>query len=85
MPTFRFDVQGGSDVLAVDLPSIAAAKCEAARYAGRLLCEAADSFWSAPVFTVTVSDESGLTLFVLTVSGVGAPAIAVVQKVQAQP
>ena len=81
MPIFHFVVQDGSEAVALELPNIAAAKCEAARYAGRLLCDAADTFWGNAEFAMTVTDEIGLVLFSLTMSGIDAPVIAVVQKI----
>ena len=75
MARFYFQVEGPQDDLGMDLPSIAAAKCHAARYAGALLCDAADSFWASAELTMKVTDETGLTLFTLTVTGTDAPAI----------
>lgn len=75
MPRFFFQVEGPPDDLGMELPTLAAAKCEAVRYAGRLICEEAESFWNTADFTMTVTDENSLTLFSLTLSGTEAPAI----------
>ena len=75
MPRFYFHVEGSPDNLGLELPSIAQAKCEAARYAGHLLCDAADSFWETAELTMRVANESGLVLFTVTISGTDAPAI----------
>ena len=63
--------------MVMDLPSLAVAKCEAVRYAGRLICEQANSFWDKGDFTMSVTDETGLILFSLVLSGVDAPIIRV--------
>lgn len=83
MPKFYFHVEGFADDLGVDLPSIDAAKCEAARYAGRLLCDEAVTFWGMGEMSLTVTDERGLSLFVLSISGTEAPAIRIVPVVPA--
>lgn len=75
MPRYYFQVEGPPDDLGAELPDLAAAKCEAVRYAGRLICEEADKFWDTADFTMTVTDENGLVLFSLTLSGTEAPAI----------
>lgn len=75
VPRFFFHVEGSPDNLGLELPSIAQAKCEAARYAGHLLCDAADSFWTKAEFNMQVTNETGLVLFTITISGTDAPAI----------
>lgn len=81
MPRFFFHVEDGPDDLGVELPSLADAKCEAARYAGKLLSDAAESFWIAAQINMTVTNEIGLALFVVNISGTDAPSILVVPKV----
>jgi Domain of unknown function (DUF6894) len=71
MGRYYFNVDDGSnirDTLGMDLPALAAAKCEAVRYASRLICDDAEHFWDAGVFQMTVSDEKGLTIFALTLT-----------------
>jgi hypothetical protein len=80
VPKFFFHLEGSPDDLGIELPSLAAAKCEAARYAGRLLCDDADKFWSSAQFDLTVSDEQGLSLFSISIHGVEAPVIRVAPK-----
>jgi hypothetical protein len=75
VPRFFFHVEGSPDNLGLELPSIAQAKCEAARYAGHLLCDAADSFWATAEFNMQVANETGLVLFTITISGTDAPVI----------
>ena len=75
MPRFYFHVEGRPDEEGTELPSVPAAKCEAVRYAGRLICDEAERFWDSAEFGLIVTDEKGLILFSLTLSGTEAPAI----------
>ena len=75
MPIFVFHVESHSTEERVDLPSVATAKCEAVRYAGKLICDEAEKFWDSAEFNMTVSDESGLSLFTLDFRGLESPAI----------
>ena len=80
MPRFYFHIDDGSEIigdLSMDLSSVAAAKCEALRYASRLICDDAERFWDAGELQMTVADAKGLTLFslALTLSAVDAPSI----------
>ncbi len=73
---FFFHVDGGPpDELGSVHSSTMRAKCEAARYAGQLLCDTADTCWETASFNMTVTDEKGLALFMLSISGFDAPAI----------
>jgi hypothetical protein len=83
MSRFYFQVEGAPDDVGMELPNVGAAKCEAVRYAGRLICEQANSFWDKGDFTMTVRDERGLTLFLLVLSGVDAPVIQVEPQISA--
>lgn len=83
MPRFYVRVEGTPDDLGMDLPSLAAAKCAAVRYAGRLICEQANNFWDKGDFAMSVTDETGLILFSLVLTGVDAPAIRVDPQVRA--
>lgn len=76
MPRFTFNVAGGP-ASEVELPSLADAKCEAVRFAGRMICDRADSFWDAKEFQLTVSDDTGLVLFTLNLIATPAPAMPV--------
>lgn len=60
---------------ALDFANIAAAKCQAAVYAGQLLCDAKEHFWDTADFELTVTDENGLILFAMRIVGTEAPAI----------
>ena len=85
MPRYYFHIEDSSnvpDTLGMDLPSLAAAKCEAVRYASKLICDEAQGFWDAGEFQMTVADEKGLTLFSinLTLTAVDAPSIQMGQR-----
>lgn len=75
MSRFYFHVDGRPDDLGVDLSDVAAAKCEAVRYAGNVICEGADRFCDSGDFSMSVTNESGLILFTLSLAGTDAPVI----------
>jgi hypothetical protein len=76
MPRFIFNVEGHGAPVAIDLNSIDAAKCEALRHASALVCADAAKFWDSRQFSMTVTDQKGLVLFSLFLTGVEAPAIS---------
>jgi D-lyxose ketol-isomerase len=57
------------------LDTLAEAKCEAVKFAGKCICDQATTFWDVGDFTLTVTNERGLTLFTLRLYGTDAPAI----------
>lgn len=75
MPRFHFRLAYAKDETGMDLADLTEAKCEALRYAMRLLCEAPNAFCDSPEFTMTVTDENGLVLFTLALVGTDAPVI----------
>jgi hypothetical protein len=75
MPQFHFHTPDLRDDDGHILPSMDVAKCEAIKLAGRTICEHADSFWDQGEWAMTVTDESGLTLFHLQIVGTESPAI----------
>jgi hypothetical protein len=46
-----------------------------------LLCDAAETFWEGTGINLTVSDDRGMTLFALSISGTDAPVIRVFPKI----
>lgn len=71
MPRFHFHVQDGQyfpDIDGTDLEDVSAARREAVRLAGRLLDDNPGHFWDSGEWRMLVSDEAGVTLFVLTFS-----------------
>ena len=61
------------DTIGMELPDIAAAKCEAFEVIARKLCESRQGFWDADTFQVTTTDSDGLTLFMLDMMVAMAP------------
>lgn len=81
MPRYFFHVAGtDADVEGVELKHLAAAKCDAVRTAAQLICDSPGAFWDTGDFTMTISDESGLTLFSLMVVGVDSAATAPLRR-----
>lgn len=81
VPKYFFHVEGGPDDLGVDLPSIAEARLEAARYVGDMLRDDPNTFWNTGDLHMWVTDASGLTLFALRVTTTDAPSILVIPTV----
>ena len=75
MPRFHFHTADLPDDDGHILPSLDVAKCEAIKFAGRTICDDAESFWEQGEWAMTVTDERGLTLFQLQLIGTEAPAI----------
>ena len=59
----------------LEFGSLQTAKCEPVRFAGQVLCDAAEKFWDTADFEMTVTDVTGLILFTMRVVGTEAPAI----------
>lgn len=58
-----------------ELPSLAAARSYALRYASDLLAEVGERFWTGEPWTMEVTDERGLLLFRLEFAAHNAPSI----------
>jgi hypothetical protein len=73
---FFHTADGGEhrDPTGTKLPDLRAAKIEATRYLAQMLEDNPEDLWVTGSRTVTVQDEAGLTLFVLLVDTVTAPA-----------
>ena len=80
MARYFFNTENGdvhSDHEGIELPSLAAARVEAVRLSGALLQDIAPEFWSTSAWNMTVTDEAGLILFTIDVSGAASPAASV--------
>ena len=75
MPRFHFHLDGDPDDDGIELKDLATAKCEAIQYAGRHICDQADTFWDKAEWSLTVADQTGLVLFQLQIIGTESPAI----------
>jgi hypothetical protein len=69
MPKFHFHLDDERDEQGLELANLAAAKCEALEFAARHICDAANAFWDREEWTLTVTNESGLTLMQLRIVG----------------
>lgn len=73
MPRYFFHVHDGADAGrdtdGIEIDDIAIAKCEAVKYAGKLICDEAGDFWDRKEWKMTVENESGLMLFELQFVG----------------
>jgi hypothetical protein len=69
MPRFHFHLDDERDEQGLELADLAAVKCEALEFAARHICDAANAFWDRTEWTLSVSDEKGLTLLQLHIVG----------------
>jgi hypothetical protein len=75
MPTFHFHLDDQRDEEGLELADLAAAKCEALEFAARHICDAANGFWDREEWTLSVTDERGLTLMQLQIVGTQSAAL----------
>lgn len=78
MPKFFFNIEDGTSIRdddGADYPSIAAAQCAAVEYAGALISDQSGEFWNSGEWSMTVSSETGLSLFSLQFIGTESPSI----------
>jgi hypothetical protein len=75
MPKFYFHLDDQRDEHGVELPDLAAAKCESLEFAARHICDAANAFWDREEWMLSVADERGLTLMQLNILGTQAAAM----------
>ena len=77
MQRYYFHIEDGAsapDTEGIELENFTRAKCEAVKMAGRVICAAADEFWDRAEWSLTVADETGLTVCTLHILGTEAPA-----------
>lgn len=78
MQRYFFHVRDGEvyeDLQGTLLEDLSAARAEAMRFAGALLGDIPEKFWSSGEWHMTVTDEMGLTKFQLTFVATESPAI----------
>lgn len=78
MPRFFFKVADSriAQPLSAELPNLKAARAESVKSACRILAEYPEDFWSSgSEWQMTVTDETGLTLFTLIFYAADAPAL----------
>ena len=84
MPLYYFHVQDGisvPDMEGMEIETLAQVKCEAVKLAGRIFCVAAADFWERAEWSMTVTDNTGLTVCALHFLGIEAP----VSQMQGRP
>lgn len=69
MAKFHFHLDDERDEQGLELADLAAAKCEALEFAARHICDAANAFWDREEWTLSVTNERGLTLLQLQIVG----------------
>ena len=89
MSKFFFNIEDGSSSLRDDVgteyPNVAAAQCDAVKYAGAMLCDHSTKFWKSGDWSMTVSNEAGLPLFSLQFVGTVSPSLRAVINPQRRP
>ena len=78
MPRYFFNMLAGeatSDDEGAELADIEAARIEAMCFTGQMLRDDPRSFWQHPEWQLTVTDETGLSLFSIHVLAVDAPVL----------
>jgi hypothetical protein len=75
MPFYYFHRNDDADVVSFHAEDLAAAKCEATRMAGKIICDDATTFWDKAEWSLTVTDTNGLTQFQLHFIGTDAPVV----------
>jgi hypothetical protein len=68
-----FDAKPVIGCVGEDLPSIAAARYFALKYAALLLCNQSEIFWDGEEWLMTVKGANRLTLFTITICATAAP------------
>ena len=77
MDRYFFDIEESvhlADKLGVELPDFDAVKATAVQVLAESLWRSGKKFWDAPEWRLVVSNEAGLTLFILELSATMAPA-----------
>jgi Tfp pilus assembly ATPase PilU len=78
VPRYFFHADDGTpdrDEEGTELDDLAAAKCHAVKYASDLICDGTTDFWGNMDWRMSVSDQTGLTLFDLHIVGTEAAAV----------
>ena len=77
MPRYFFHTDDRTDAEGTELASVEVAKCSAVTLAGKIICEKPERFWDKAEWSMTVTDDRGLTLLQLQIIGTEAPVIMV--------
>lgn len=77
MPRYHFNVVNDAplpDREGIDLPDLRTAQIEAVQFSAQSLSELAETFWDTEEWKLNVTDDDGLILFHLHITGMQAPA-----------
>lgn len=83
MSVFYFEIADAKQnipCVGENLPSLAAARCFALKYAALLLCDQEDVFWEGEEWVMTVTDANRLTMFTIMICATAAPATLNLKK-----
>jgi hypothetical protein len=83
MPRYFFHTEDGQcfpDEIGTELANLAAAQREAVKILGQLIKDDPDLFLQTEAFRVIIQDETGLTLYLIDVTGVRSPAAMVARS-----
>jgi hypothetical protein len=84
MSIYYFEIADAKPVIPCvgeDLPSIAAARYFALKYAALLLCDQGEIFWDGEEWLMTVKDANHLTLFTIMICATAAPSTLKLKKI----
>ncbi len=73
MPFYYFHLNDEADSTSFHADDLGAAKCEATKMAGQIICDEAKTFWNTAEWLLTVTDANNLTQFQLQFIGTDAP------------
>ena len=69
MKRYHFKTDEQSDARGVQLASLAAVKCEAAKVLASIVCASADEPWQRATWSVSVTDDGGVKVLQLQIVG----------------
>lgn len=78
MSLFHFHLSCGQDTLdeeGSELPTLHDARCHAVKMMAEVLCTAPERYWESEYYRVTVTDSTGLTLFMVEIVSTDAAAV----------
>lgn len=73
MPFYYFHLNNEPDSTSFHADDLVAAKCEATKMAGQIICDEARTFWNTAEWVLSVTDANSLTQFQLQFVGTDAP------------
>ena len=83
MPAYYFHLQSGRetrDEAGTELASLHDARCHAVQMIAEMLCNSPERYWEHEEYRVTVSDQTGLTLFTVEMVSTDSAALGISGK-----